>query len=444
MNPDMSEKIIALIWQRQLVASLVTDAGEQLQIIHPGRVSSGSGCDFTDAVFAIDGKVIKGDIEIHVKSSQWYSHGHHQDAKYNNIVLHVVMWRDSQSPTLLQNGNTVPTICLGSFLGDSLGKLRHQPYVSNYPLPSCPQATRFSNTESLSKLLTAAGEERFAAKTTYFHTALNREEAGQVLFRGLARALGYARNAKPCEELADRLLLSSLQKVELQTSAARQAWILGTAGLLPSQRLKLRCNLAEDGEVEELETIWRSSGAVETMKETDWCFFRVRPDNFPTRRLVALSYILARYNKSGLLPGIVKLVKKAPRGSEHRWLENGLTIASQGYWANHFDFGVTKKASSALLGREKAAQIAINTILPFVCAWDEISAEPKLKKKAAEIYHHYPKPGDNELTRYMKQQLLLKPDVGLSACQQQGLIHIFKNYCRHRDCSQCPVASNRE
>ena len=90
MNTDIPEKTIALIWQGQLVASLLTDAGEQLQIIHPGRVSSGSGCDFTDAVFAIDGKVIKGDIEIHVKSSQWYSHGHHRDPKYNNIALHVV------------------------------------------------------------------------------------------------------------------------------------------------------------------------------------------------------------------------------------------------------------------------------------------------------------------------------------------------------------------
>ena len=443
MNTNVSEKTIALIWQRQLIASLVTDAGEQLKIIYPGRISSGSGCDFADAVFTIDGEVIKGDIEVHVKSSQWYSHGHHQNVKYNNIVLHVVMWRDSQSPTLLQNGKTVPTICLSSFLGNSLDKLNHQPHSSRYPLPSCPRATRFSNAGSLSRLLTAAGEERFAAKISSFHTALNQEEAGQVLFRGLARALGYAQNAKPCEELTDRLPLSFLQEVEPQTSATRQAWILGTAGLLPSQRLRLRYNPAEDGEVEELETIWQSGGSAETMKETDWCFFRVRPANFPTRRLIGLSYILARYGKSGLLPGIVKLVKKAPPRTEHRWLENGLTIADQGYWANHFDFGVTNKRSSALLGREKAAEIAINTILPFLYAWGEIGAEPKLKKEAAAIYHRYPRSGDNELTRYMKQQLVLKPDVGLSACQQQGLLHIFKNYCRHRNCSQCPVASNR-
>ncbi len=179
------------------------------------------------------------------------------------------------------------------------------------------------------------------------------------------------------------------------------------------------------------------------MKEADWCFFRVRPDNFPTRRLIALSYLLARYHKSWLLQGILKLVREAPPRAEHRWLENGLTIVSQGYWANHFDFGIAKTRSSALLGREQATEIAINIILPFVYAWGEMAAEMKLKRKAAEVYHHYPKLVNNELTRYMKQQLLLKPDVDLSACQQQGLIHIFKTYCRHRNCVECPVAFNR-
>ena len=440
MKTEISEKLITHIWQHQLVTNLVTDAGEQLQIIHPGRTSNDSGCDFRDAAFAIDGKVIKGDIELHVKSSQWYSHGHHRDPKYNNIVLHVVMWHDSQPPALLQNGKSVPTVCLSSFLSNSLNELSHRADLPRYPLASCPAAMRHSNSESLNKLLTAAGEERFAAKITSFQKALNKEEAGQVLFRGIARALGYAKNTEPCEELTNRLRLSFLKRVEPKTNAAKQAWILGTAGLLPSQRPRLRHRLIEDGEIEKLETIWQSSGVAETMKEADWCFFRVRPDNFPTRRLIALSYILVRYRKSGLLQGILKLVKKTPPQAEHRWLENGLTIASQGYWANRFDFGVAKKRSSALLGQEKAAEIAMNIILPFAYAWGEIAAEPKLKKKVAEIYHHYPKLGDNELTRYMKQQLLLKPDVALSACQRQGLIHIFKTYCRHRNCTECPVA----
>ena len=201
MKAEFSEKFIAHIWQRQLVTNLVTDAGEQLQIIYPGRVSHDSGCDFQDAVFTIDGKVIKGDVEIHVKSSQWYSHGHHQDPKYNSIVLHVVMWHDSQCPILLQNGKTVSTIYLNPFLSSSLNELGHQADLSRYPLPSCQEATGHPNRESLNKLLDAAGEERFVAKITSFQKALVEEEAGQVLFRGIARALGYAKNTEPFEEL---------------------------------------------------------------------------------------------------------------------------------------------------------------------------------------------------------------------------------------------------
>jgi hypothetical protein len=199
----------------------------------------------------------------------------------------------------------------------------------------------------------------------------------------------------------------------------------------------------KDRKTGELEKIWRSLGITETLKASDWCFFRVRPDNFPIRRLIALSYVISRYHKSGLLRGILKLIKEAPQETEHRWLENGLIIAGQGYWGNHFDFGIAMQRTSALLGREKASEVVINAILPFVSAWGEAAAGPGLQRKADEIYHRYPKPGDNELTRYMRQQLRLKPDAHLSACQQQGLIHIFKTCCRHKACADCPVAFNR-
>lgn len=440
MKTEVSEKLVSYIWQHQLATNLITDADEQLQVIYPGRTSNGSGCDFRDAVFTIEGKIITGNIEVHVKSSQWYSHGHHKDPKYNDTVLHVAMWHDSQSATLLQNSKTIPTICLNFFLNDSLDAISQRAELSPHSPPTCLHATSLPNPEALGKLLTAAGTERFTAKIGSFRTALNREQPGQMLFRSLSRALGYNQNSEPCEELANRSHLSFLESTELRTDSAKQAWILGTAGLLPSQRPRLQDRLGKNSEIEKLETIWQSSGANETMKESDWSFFRVRPDNFPTRRLVALSYLLTRYRKSGLLQGILKLVRGAPLGTEHRWVEDGMIIISQGYWAHHLDFGIAKKRSSALLGRGRAAEIAINVILPFVCAWSEATAESKLKQKAAKIYHHYPSLGDNELTRHMEQQFLLKSDAKLSACQQQGLIHIFKAYCRHRNCTKCPVA----
>lgn len=440
MKAKVSEKLVSHIWQHQMITNPVTNAGEQLRIIHPGRVSNDSGCDFKDAVVTLNGKAIKGNIEIHVKSSQWYSHGHHQDPKYNSIVLHVVMWHDSSSPTLLHSGKAIPTISLDSSLTSPLNKLIHQGKLSHHHSPLCPEAMRYSHTESLNKLLDAAGEERFIIKTIALQKALIEEEACQVLFRGIARALGYSKNTEPFEELANRLPLSFLEKVEPDTSIVKQAWILGTAGLLPSQQLKQKYNLAKNDEIEKLENLWQSCGTTETMKKTDWCFFRVRPNNSPTHRLIALSYLITRYQEPGLLQGIIRLVKSAPPETAHCALVNGLTIAKQDYLAYHHNSGISKTKNSVLLGQSKAAAIVINIILPFSHAWGNIGGDSELREKAIAIYRRYPKLEDNELTIYMKQQLQIKPSAAISARQQQGLIHIFNTYCRYRSCHECPVA----
>jgi hypothetical protein len=270
-----------------------------------------------------------------------------------------------------------------------------------------------------------------------FRKALFKDYAGQVIYQGIARALGYAQNAGPCQELARRLPASKLIiNGKPADSPYQQALLLGHAGLLPSQRHRS----VKDREAAKLEKIWRSTGITRTMKKADWCFFRVRPDNFPTRRLIALSCLISRYHKSGLLKGILRLVKEAPSETELLWLESGLAVAGHGYWQNHFDFGISTGRASALIGYEKAAAIVINAVLPFAAAWATLDSDSKLKKRAAEIYRRYPGTGDNELTRYMKQLLRLRPDIRLSACQQQGLIYLFNTYCRCRTCSQCPVA----
>jgi hypothetical protein len=435
MNTKITERLVSRLWQSHVIRYPVADTSEWLHIIFPGRSSNNSGCDFKDAVFGLNGRIISGNVEVHVKSSQWQSHGHHQDPKYNNIVLHVVWQQDSLTPTLLQNGRAIPTVCLGSFITSPLDELND---LSANPPCSCPAVRRYSNNDNLYKVLTTAGMKRFRSKITSFRKALNKEDAGQVAYRGIARALGYAQNAEPCQELARRLpIIHLLEKDKPTTDAAMQALLLGHAGLLPFQRHRS----VKDTEAIKLQKIWLSTGTTETMMESDWCFFRVRPDNFPTRRLIALSYLISRYRQSGLIQGILQLVEKAPAGTERRWLENGLAVAGHGYWQNHLDFGVFAGRASALIGYEKAVAIVINTILPFAAAWAELDSEPKLKKKAIEIYRHYPGSGDNELTTYMKQQLKLGTDTRLSACQQQGLIHLFNVYCRRRNCLECPVLS---
>jgi len=436
-----SEKQATLIWQQVVGKELTSSEDALVSVIYPGRTNADNGPDFRDAVIANKSHLTKGDIEVHVKSSDWYSHKHHADAEYNNVILHVVMWHDCNSATLLKSGKPVPVLCLAK-------ALRHQAYLLPYQQLPCSQILDRMDRQTLKKLLNAAGEERFKQKAMYFQAeilgpALSApsagEEAGQVLFRGIMRALGYAKNTKPFEELADRMPLNFIESRE--GLALKQALLLGTAGLLPSQRWQGK--FAREKEVQELEQIWQSVGKkVKTMSESDWNLSHIYPNNFPVRRIIAQSYLLERYCAEKLLAGMLQLVKEALLPGGHRVLENGLTVTGDGYWRGRFDFDARSKTKiSALLGDSKAGEIAVNVILPFTFSWGELANEAKLTEHAIELYRNYPKLAENCITRHMKKQFGLEEPFDFTACHQQGLIHIFRNYCREGSCSECPLAS---
>ena len=89
-----SERETVKVWQQRLLdgTELLSVEGEPIEIIYPGRINDDQGADFRDAVVAIGGRVNRGDIEVHVSSSDWRAHRHHRDSAYNGVILHVVMW----------------------------------------------------------------------------------------------------------------------------------------------------------------------------------------------------------------------------------------------------------------------------------------------------------------------------------------------------------------
>jgi hypothetical protein len=433
-----SEKQAAQMWQQVAGKELPSTEDGAVRVIYPGRLSGDSGPDFRDVVVANRFHLTKGDVEVHVRSSDWYNHEHHTDSAYNNVILHVALWHDCNSPTLLQSGRPIPLICLAK-------ALRHQAYLLPYRLP-CFGIRDHVDWSTLQRVLNAAGEERFKQKATHFQAQIlgpelrplsAREAGGQVIYQGMMRALGYARNTDPFQELADRVPLAVIESKRGLT--ARQALLLGTAGLLPSQRL--RGQFASGEEVGELERMWQSaSGKAKSMTESDWRLSHVYPNNSPVRRIVAQSYLLERYCRGKLLARILRLVKEAAAPNGWHELENGLTVAGDGYWLEHFDFDVRSKTkASALLANSKAGEIAVNVVLPFAFCWGEFAGDARLTQKAMELYNTYPRLAENCLTRHMIDQLCLKGPPGLNACHQQGLIHIFRSYCREGRCEQCPL-----
>jgi hypothetical protein len=121
----------------------------------------------------------------------------------------------------------------------------------------------------------------------------------------------------------------------------------------------------------------------------------------------------------------------------HRELEKMFIVNTAGYWVGHFDFGTPVNSSPTLLGAERAAEIVVNAVLPFVDA----AAQTGVAAKAREIYRRYPRLAANALERHMAGQLNLERGVVNSACRQQGLLHIYKTRCSQGECGACPLAS---
>ncbi|HJX69764.1 MAG TPA: DUF2851 family protein, partial [Dehalococcoidia bacterium] len=424
--------------------ALLSSGGERVQVLYPGRENDDSGPDFCDALIVIGGMTLKGDVELHVSSREWQNHGHHKDHSYNGVILHVVMWDDGNETSLLHSGKMVPILALYPYL---LGSLEELSRAVQIPLPSdepCHMALEQYGREALAELLDKAGEERFYSKVEQFKAKLAAQEAGQVLYEGLMRALGYAKNKEPSEELARRLPLGVLaefaQRSDIHTL---QALMLGTAGLLPRQRCRKEGGEhSSDGdelEVVRLERIWESFGIMPGTDGLGWRFFRVRPENFPTRRIVGASYLLSRYG--GVLGGILSLISQAPRREVQKDWERGLMVRVDGYWANHFDFGLESRWNPSLIGQGRAREIVVNVLLPFSFAWAAEFLQPWLREQAIELYRSYPRLGENWVTRYMERQIFREHGTKLidSACRQQGLIHLYKNFCVERRCPECPL-----
>ena len=449
MISNLSERQIVKIWQHQLLdrTELATEEGEQIKIIYPGRMNDDQGADFRDAVIATSRGLTKGDIEIHVKSSDWQAHRHHHDQVYNQVILHVVMWHNAKAATNLQDGRDVPVLALYKYIKGTISQWPDG--VESLPTLNipCRKAAEHLATGVIAELLDNTGEERFLAKAARFQADLAQMEASQSLYQGIMGALGYSKNKLPFLELARRLPIRILESItrgkisDEECLAQQQALLLGTAGLLPSQRQsRYQENKLDDKWIDKLERLWASSLHTETMSSNAWHLFKVRPNNSPIRRLVAMSYLTLRYKRKGIFEELVNIAKEVPVSKGYHRLEKGLTVTTNGYWASHFDFGLGSRIrNQTLLGSRRAADIAVNVLLPFTFAWGQLTSQPELAKKALNLYYNYPKLAVNSVERHMREQLGLSSRLVNSARRQQGLVHIYNTLCTQGRCNCCPL-----
>jgi len=116
----MKEDFLHYIWlyKRLDVTNLKTTNNEIVSILNFGHYLQQAGPDFFNAQIVIANQKWAGNIEVHVKSSDWYVHHHEKDPNYNNVILHVVWEHDT--PIFRKDNSEIPVLELKKYVSNDM------------------------------------------------------------------------------------------------------------------------------------------------------------------------------------------------------------------------------------------------------------------------------------------------------------------------------------
>lgn len=435
----VDENAVIALW-RELVAAgygFTTENRQSVNVRYTGRISETSGADLRDVALELDGHPMTGNIEFHVAAGDWCRHGHQKDPAYNSVVLHVVMWRQSGEITYLENGRAVPTVAIGKYYD---GIKQSGLETASARTLFCQQvAGKFP--DETAAILREAGWTRFRAKAKLIESEFSQKPAEEILYIGIMEALGYSANKIPFKKLAGAVPYSTIKNYARdQNSNKIEAILYGTAGLLPSQRTHVEPSIKSAAYLEVLENEWQNSGTNRVLGCSEWSFFRLRPGNHPSRRLSGMIGLLRNFHTQGLLPGLARLVSSSALEENGKSLVQNLVMPAGGYWLHHFDFGKECPGLNPWsIGEGRAEEIIVNVVLPFYYFWGKRHGDSKIMEKSLRLYSVLPALEENTVEKHMRAQLGLKRNLGSGVILQQGLLHLYKQYCVQGRCSQCPV-----
>ncbi|HEV8632620.1 MAG TPA: DUF2851 family protein [Chloroflexota bacterium] len=431
--------------------------GTPLQVVYPGRRGHGPGPDLRDAIVALpDGRLLKGDVELHNRASEWDAHGHAADERYGRVVLHVV-WRDDLgTPVAPAAPGPAPTTIALCEQPERLlfDRLSAAPSDERYHewLRELPPAERAGMLERL-------GDERLAAKAARIASDLHALGRDEALHRALLDALGFSQNRRPFGQLAELLPEAALRAAALsspdedEAEGSVLALLFLTGGLIAGAD-------GQPGPVVEVNRAPRPARAPgPVMPAGAWELIGVRPANRPHRRLAALARLAVRHRRASLAERVVEATyHPEPRLAVGRLIELVRVGArpaetparavvtlrdealSVGYWCAHHGFGRRLPGGpSALLGEDRARAILANVLLPFALAVADAEGDRRLEAAAWAAWAIAPAGSPNWIIGEMRPLL-----IGLAltrARREQGAVELYRRCCEERRCVTCPGAS---
>lgn len=418
---QLKEEFLHYIWQYRLLTRLDIwcKDGQPLQIIHPGVKNTNAGPDFTLAKVKIGKQLWAGNIEIHLKSSDWLLHGHHADQSYDTVILHAV-YEDDQE-ICRTDGTLIPVLLLKDLVPEFLfADYLHQVSGKNF-FPCSHQLNtvdRLKIDEMLEQMIASRLAEK--AAEVYHKMQQNSNNWNETFYYLLMRNFGFKVNAVPFELLADALpatLLAKYSDQPLQVAAL----LFGVAGFLDKD--------FKDEYPRQLKSEFlflQKKHRLKSIHRSVWKFLRIHPQNFPVLRIAQVASLFAGAN------AIFSQLLEDPQLKRVKELFSVFT--AHDYWKNHSDFDRPCKDNSIKLGKHSIENLAINTVCLILYTYGLYSGRPQLTASAFALLKSIPAERNAILLHYHQAGVKLR-----HAYDTQAVLQLNKKFCSQKKCLNCII-----
>lgn len=412
----MKEDFLHFIWKQRLFNQndLQTTTGEKIEIIHVGYLNSDAGPDFFNAKIKISSTLWAGNVEIHLKRSDWIAHNHENNPNYANIILHVVMENDFE-PTELPNLARIPTLVL-----DIPEKVKNNyMYIEQQKsTPICGNSLHKINKMDLDNYLEYILIERFEEKSLTAQNILERSNGcwSTLFYHLLVRTLGGHTNNPTFEQLAQHLPFKTLAK-HSNSLFQLEALLFGTAGFLKNPTDEYQKELQMEF------NFLKIKYDITPLSEHLWKFLRLRPSNFPTLRIAQLAAII--HKNGGLFEpqASIKLITK-PFQAE-----------VSNYWKVHYHFGApSENKKSTTIGTRTLQMIVCNVVIPYLFIYYKSRGESDKMQEIIELLEQLPSEKNKIIDTWSRLGLR-----STKMSESQALYHLYTRYCEPKKCLRCRI-----
>jgi hypothetical protein len=415
----MKEDFLHYLWKFKKfdTLNLKTFNKEEITIAHVGQYLELAGPDFFNAQITIGDQKWAGNIEIHLKSSDWYVHRHERDVAYENVILHVVWEHDTE---IFRSNNTeIPVLELKNYV-DAITIANYQSLLSPKSWVFCEKQLKEIDDFTFKNWQERLFFERLERKSKPIYDLLlqTNNDWEAVLFCLLAKNFGLNTNGEIFLKIANSIPFAIVRKESFEVENL-EALIFGHAGLLDSEK--------EDNYFKDLK--FRYFYLLHKYQIDKNCiepvqFFKHRPDNFPTIRLSQLSCLY--HSQQNLFSKIISL-------HSVQSIYDVFQVSASEYWQKHYQFDKESPKKKKMLSKSFIDLIIINTIIPLQFAFEK-SQGKEVSEDLIRLLNEVAPEKNAIMDKF--SSFGIKPK---NAFESQSLLQLKNEYCNKSKCLECAI-----